>query len=239
MKKSVASLLLIVALLPLIYSGVLAETEADPPDQEEAVVEEERIHSDKWYAGHDYRNWIYDQNAVDNENSNLDEKIEFIVDGKVRKHPEKVYFYNNFDAVSFLAADTKLPIAFWVFSDDCRDCLYDIVDWGTDPEIVERSWNFINVYVDKKRDARRINTLRMMSTSRSVQFYLPGLRRLRAAEIRKNGDLVEAYDTILEHVQTLTEAELMEPPVPPSHVWDKKIRNRRDDQGQSGKGKTR
>ena len=40
-----------------------------------------------WQPGHDYRQWIYDQNKIGDRNSNLDPEIEFISNKRIRTHP--------------------------------------------------------------------------------------------------------------------------------------------------------
>ena len=173
-----------------------------------------------WWEGHRYRQWIYDQNFIDDQNSNLDQEIIILAEGKIRSHPERVYFYNDTGLAVRIAAETKWPLAFYVFDHTCTDCLYDLPNLYTDPQIVEASQDFINVYIELPRQHREAATLGIMKSGKTVQFFLPGLRRLRVVDSPEKEELLLVYDMMLTYIGKLNDEALMKPPRRP-HISSK------------------
>ena len=165
-----------------------------------------------WWDGMIYREWIRDMNSLSDDNGNLDENIYFVADGKVRAHPEKIYFYNDIDLAIQISAGTKMPLAFYVMDESCEDCLYLMTEVFMDPVIVEKSRGFVNVYVRFPYFKNRVSELRMMTSAPTVQFLLPGLRRLRALTRPGVENLSETYDLINKHIAGLTPEQMMERP---------------------------
>ncbi len=89
-----------------------------------------------WDLGHAYRQWIYDQNYINDENSNLDPAIVFVEDGGIRAHPERVYFYNEVSVAVQKAKDTGRALAFYLFDHTCSECLFILPQLYTQPEVV-------------------------------------------------------------------------------------------------------
>jgi len=163
-----------------------------------------------WYKGHEYRQWIYDQNRIGDKNSNLDPAIDFVADGRIRIHPDRVYFYDDIDLAIQIAKETGYPLAFYLFDHTCSTCLYRLPQVYSLPEIVEKSRNFVNVYVELPRYAERVNALGMMNSSLTVQFFLPSMRRLRVLDDADADNLLGTYDEILAYWSKLTEKERLD-----------------------------
>ncbi len=157
-----------------------------------------------WYKGHEYRQWIYDQNSISNKNSNLDPKISFIEEGRIRIHEDQVYFYDNIDLAIQIAHETVVPLAFYLFDHTCRTCLYQLPELYREPELVEASRDFINVYVELPRLSKRATSLGMMNSNLTVQFFLPSMRRLRVLDNAEKENLLETYGLMLDYVESLT-----------------------------------
>ncbi|MBC8366050.1 hypothetical protein H8E52_01435 [bacterium] len=157
-----------------------------------------------WYKGHEYRQWIYDQNSISNKNSNLDPKIGFLEEGRIRYHEDQVYFYDNIDLAIQIAHETGVPLAFYLFDHTCRTCLYRLPVLYRDAEVVEQSRKFINVYVELPRQQRQASQLGMMNASLTVQFFLPSMRRLRVLDDAEKDNLLETYRLMLNYVENLS-----------------------------------
>jgi len=157
-----------------------------------------------WYKGHEYRQWIYDQNSISNKNSNLDPKISFIQEGRIRVHEDQVYFYDNIDLSIQISRETGVPLAFYLFDHTCRTCLYRLPELYRFAEVVEASRNFINVYIELPRQAKRATQLGMMNSNLTVQFFLPSMRRLRVLDNAEKENLIETYGLMLNYVESLS-----------------------------------
>jgi hypothetical protein len=157
-----------------------------------------------WYKGHEYRQWIYDQNSISNKNSNLDPKISFIEEGRIRIHEDQVYFYDNIDLAIQISHETAVPLAFYLFDHTCRTCLYRLPELYRDADIVEASREYINVYVELPRLSKRVSRLGMMNSNLTVQFFLPSMRRLRVLDNAEKDNLLETYSLMLDYVESLS-----------------------------------
>ena len=172
--------------------------------------EKDAAHDSLWFQGHAYRQWMYDQNSIDDRSSNLDVKIEFIADGKLRIHQERAYFYTNIDIAIQIARDTNMPLAFYVFDHTCSNCLNQLPELYERPDVIEKSRHFVNVYIEIPRDNNLLLPLGIMSESMSVQFFTPGMRRMRALSGVRLDNLLLTYDLIIKHVETLSEENMQE-----------------------------
>ncbi|MCP4549131.1 MAG: hypothetical protein GY835_21980 [bacterium] len=214
MRHGLKTVLLSLTLISLLCSvTVLAKplTEAPPkPKNKDLTLKGTAERDSLWYEGHAYRQWIYDQNYIGDQNSNLDPEITFIEDGQIRVHPTRVYFYNDIDLATRIAADTHRLLAFYVFDHTCRDCLYELPVLYRKPEIVAKSQEFVNVYVTIPNDHQKAFPLGIMESSLTVQFFTPGLRRLRVVSSPDEDVLLDSYHTILEYSETLSREELMQ-----------------------------
>ncbi len=160
-----------------------------------------------WYKGHEYRQWIYDQNKIGDRNSNLDPKIDFIAEGRIRTHQDRVYFYDNIELGIQIAKETGFPLAFYLFDHTCRSCLYQLPENYGNPEVVEKSRQFVNVYVELPRLASRLASYGMMNSSLTVQFFLPSMRRLRVLDNATVETVLTTYDEMLKYWGSLTKEE--------------------------------
>jgi hypothetical protein len=165
-----------------------------------------------WWEGMFYREWIEDVNSVGDENENLDPEIFFIEDGNIRCYPSRVYFYNDIDLAIRIAAETKFPLAFHLMDHSCADCLYAMPGIYMNQEVIEKSRNFVNVYVHYPYKKDRIAELGMMTSASTVQFLLPGLRRLRVLTDPDSQKLLETFDLMLDYISKLSPEELIERP---------------------------
>ncbi len=165
-----------------------------------------------WWEGHRYRQWITDQNHLDDQNSNLDQEITFLADGLVRSHPERVYFYNSPTLAVRVAAESKWPLAVYVFDHTCQECLYELPSLYTIPEVVVASQQFVNLYIELPRQQKEAAQIGAMVSGRTVQFFLPGMRRLRVVDTPDHEELLETYELILGYISRLSKEELMTPP---------------------------
>ncbi len=154
--------------------------------------------------GHDYRRWMYDMNSISDRNSNLDPKMEFVADGRIRVHPERVYFYTNIDLAIQIARETGYPLAFYLFDHYCKTCIYRLVEVYENPEVVEASQDFINVYVELPRQATTVNQLGMMNSNLTAQFFLPSMRRMRVLDNADVESLLTTYPLMLDYWESLT-----------------------------------
>jgi hypothetical protein len=161
-----------------------------------------------WHEGHAYRQWIYDQNFIGDDNSNLDPEISFLADGKVRAHPTRVYFYNDMDVAFHKARETGMTVAFYVFDHTCSDCLFILPQLYRIPEVVEASKDFVNCYVELPRQQREAFDAGLMTSSLTVQFFLPGGRRMRVVSNPDDEKLLKNYDDIKAYVAKLDEDEI-------------------------------
>lgn len=164
-----------------------------------------------WTLGHQYRQWIYDQNYIDDTNSNLDPGIVFLED-RVRSHPERVYFYNDVYQAVNIARATGKGLAFYLFDHTCSECLFILPQMYTRPEVVEASKDFVNCYVELPRLKDDANAHGMMTSSLTVQFFLPGMRRLRVVDNPDLAKLLKSYDQMMAFIETLTDEEMMQAP---------------------------
>jgi hypothetical protein len=160
--------------------------------------------------GHEYRQWVYDQNKVGDQNSNLDQNIGFISNDRIRTHTERVYFYDQIELAIQISKETGYPLAFYLFDHTCRTCLYDLPELYTNPEVVEKSQKFINVYVELPRLEVYLSSYGMMNSGRTVQFFLPSMRRLRVLDSATVENLLETYDLMLNYVNSLTKEERLD-----------------------------
>jgi len=157
-----------------------------------------------YHRGHDYRQWIFDQNYIGDQNSNLDPEISFVADGRIRVHPERVYFYNNIDLAIQIAKETGYPLSFYLSDHTCKTCLYRLPEIFENPDVVEASRNFVNVFVDMAKEGQKVNALGMMHTSLTVQIFLPSLRRLRVIVDAEAEDVLKAFDATMAYCETLS-----------------------------------
>ena len=167
-------------------------------------------HDSLWYQGHAYRQWMYDQNSIGDENSNLDPELLFLRDGKVRAHPGRVYFYTNIDGAIQIARETRMPLAFYIFDHHCRDCLNQLPLIYEDPLVVEKSHGFVNVYIETPKRIKEIIPYGISGESLTAQFFTPGMRRLRMLSGVEKESLLEVYDLILNYVEKMDEEVLLE-----------------------------
>jgi len=165
-----------------------------------------------WTLGHGYRQWIFDQNYIDNENSNLDRGIVFLDDGRVRFHPDRVYFYNDISVAVDIARATGKGLAFYLFDHTCSECLFILPQLYTRPDVVEASKDFVNCYVELPRLKQEANGAGMMAASLTVQFFLPGMKRMRVVDNPDLAKLMQSYEQMGAYVAKLTDEERMSPP---------------------------
>jgi len=52
----------------------------------------------------------------------------------------------------------------------------------------------------------------MMTSSLTVQFFLPGMRRLRVVDNPDLAKLLKSYDQMMAFIETLTDEEMMQAP---------------------------
>jgi len=168
------------------------------------------VRDSSWYGGHAYRQWIYDQNSIGDDNSNLDPGISFIENGRIRIHTDKVYFYENLDLGMRIARETGFPIAFYLFDHTCSTCLDALDELYNDPEIVLKSRGYVNIYVELPRHSKRVGHLGLMNSSLTVQFCLPSMRPLRVVTSANKAELLEAYRLVHEYWRQLTPEERLD-----------------------------
>jgi hypothetical protein len=159
-----------------------------------------------WDEGHAYRQWIFDQNSIHDDNSNLDRGIEFIASGHLRRHPKQVYFYNDLDLAVRKAKDTGRPIAFYVFDHTCSDCLFILPQLYRRPAVVAASQDFVNCYVELPLLQREATKHGLMASQLTVQFFLPGMRRMRVVDNPDEKKLLQSYAEMKAYVDKLDEA---------------------------------
>ena len=165
-----------------------------------------------FYVGHGYRQWIYDQNFIANDNSNLDPGIVFLDDGRIRSHPDRVYFYNEIVEAVDLARATGKGLAFYLFDHTCSECLFILPQLYGRPDVVEASKDFVNCYVELPRLKREATGAGMTSASLTVQFFLPGMRRLRVVDNPDLAKLMKSYEQMTAYIETLTDDQMMAEP---------------------------
>lgn len=165
-----------------------------------------------WALGHAYRQWIYDQNYLADDNSNLDPEVVFLDDGKLRSHAERVYFYDDVTTAIERAKASRRGLAFYLFDHTCAECLFILPQLYTRPEVVEASKDFVNCYVELPRLHNDAYNHGMMTSSLTVQFFLPGMRRVRVVDNPDEAKLIQSYREILSYIDKLDpEALLAEP----------------------------
>ncbi|MDP6796909.1 MAG: hypothetical protein QGG33_03705, partial [Candidatus Krumholzibacteria bacterium] len=130
-------------------------------------------------------------------------------------HSGRVYFYDNLDLAMQLGRETGFPIAFYIFDHQCQTCLYRLGELYFDPTIVAKSRKFINVYVEVPKMRPRLSKLGISNSNLTVQFFLPGMRRLRVLDDAEKENLSHTYDLIFEKYHSLSPEERMKPPRPP------------------------
>jgi hypothetical protein len=165
-----------------------------------------------WNLAHAYRQWIYDQNYISDENSNLDPSIVFVADGGIRSHPDRVYFYNEISIAIQKAKDTGRALAFYLFDHTCAECLFILPQLYTQPEVVEASKDFVNCYVELPRQKSEADGTGMMSSSLTVQYFTPGLRRLRVVDSPDQAKLMKSYSDMLAYYEKLSDEERRQEP---------------------------
>ena len=77
---------------------------------------------------------------------------------------------------------------------------------------MEASKDFVNCYVELPRQKKEADNAGMMSSSLTVQFFTPGLRRLRVVDNPDETKLMGAYRTMLSYYEKLEEDERMQAP---------------------------
>jgi len=214
--------------IPVLILACLLAPAAATAEDAKPRLKGTAVRDSLWYAGHQYRQWIYDQNYIGDTNSNLDPDIGFIADGRIRTHPEKVYFYDDLDLALRIAIETQTPLALYLFDHTCRDCLYRLPELYTDSTVVAASLDFVNVYVEIPKEHKRCLQMGIMESSLTVQFFLPGLRRLRVVDDPDRELLLETYGIIRDYVAGLTEEEMMKAPRRPSITRPARSAPRRD-----------
>lgn len=165
-----------------------------------------------WEEGHAYRQWVFDQNAIGDENSNLDPKIKLIAGGHLRTHERQVYFYNDIATAVRKAKDTGRPLAFHVFDHTCADCLFLLPQLYRLPAVVAASRDFVNCYIELPRQTREATASGIMTSQLTVQFFLPGMRRLRVAELRDEQSLLRNFAEMKSYCAKLSDAEKLAEP---------------------------
>lgn len=165
-----------------------------------------------WEEGHAYRQWVFDQNTINDDNSNLDREIKLIAGGHLRSHPSRVYFYNEIATAVRKAKDTGRPLAFYVFDHTCADCLFILPQLYRRPAVVAASQDFVNCYVELPRQQREATDAGLMASQLTVQFFLPGMRRLRVVDNPDEKTLLRNYTEMKAYVDKLDdEAKFAEP----------------------------
>lgn len=165
-----------------------------------------------WALGHAYRQWTFDQNSISDDNSNLDAGIVFLDEGRVRSHPERVYFYNDIPTAFRKARETGKGLVFYLFDHTCSECLFILPQLYTLPEVVEASKDFVNCYVELPLLSRDATANGLMASSLTVQFFLPGGRRLRVLDSPDLAKLMESYGQMNKYIGGLDEETLMAEP---------------------------
>ncbi len=165
-----------------------------------------------WDVAHAYRQWIYDQNFIADDNSNLDPEIVLLADGGIRSHPDRVYFYNEISVAIQKAKDTGRAIAFYLFDHTCTECLFILPQMYTLPEVVEASKDYVNCYVELPRQKKEADGTGIMSSSLTVQFFTPGLRRMRVVDNPDLAKLVKSFADITAYYEKLGAKEKIQPP---------------------------
>ncbi|MCB1161543.1 MAG: hypothetical protein R3C71_01225 [Candidatus Krumholzibacteriia bacterium] len=203
---------LLIAATAVLLAGALVP---DGPTSAREILDNDTVGAARdslWQEGHNYRQWIYDQNFIGDDNANLDPEISFLADGRVRTHPSRVYFYDDLDVAFRKAKDTGLPLAFYIFDHTCSDCLFVLPQLYRIPEVVEASKDFVNCYVELPRQRREAMDAGLMTSSLTVQFFLPGGRRLRVVTSPDDEKLLKSYADIKAYVADLAEDELYQEP---------------------------
>jgi hypothetical protein len=159
-----------------------------------------------WDEGHAYRQWIFDQNSVNDDNANLDREIKFTANGHLRRHPTRVYFYNEISTAVRKAKDTGRPLAFYVFDHTCSDCLFILPQLYRRPAVVNASQDFVNCYVELPRQQREATEHGLMASQLTVQFFLPGMRRLRVVDNPDEQKLLQSYAEMKAYCAKLDDA---------------------------------
>lgn len=165
-----------------------------------------------WEEGHAYRQWVFDQNSIADDNSNLDPKIKLIAGGHLRSHEGQVYFYNDIATAVRKAKDTGRPLAFHVFDHTCADCLFLLPQLYRLPAVVAASRDFVNCYIELPRQAREASENGIMASQLTVQFFLPGMRRLRVAELGDEKTLLRNYAEMKAYCAKLSDVEKLAEP---------------------------
>jgi hypothetical protein len=160
-----------------------------------------------WDEGHAYRQWIFDQNSINDDNANLDRAIKFTANGHLRRHPTRVYFYNDLNTAVRKAKDTGRPIAFYVFDHTCSDCLFILPQLYRRPAVVAASQDFVNCYVELPIQQREATEHGLMASQLTVQFFLPGMRRLRVVDSPDEKKLLQNYAEMKAYVDKLSDAD--------------------------------
>lgn len=201
---------LILLLLILAVSASAEESGFEAKDYVEGYIASTTtgaVRDSVWTVAHAYRQWIYDQNFISDENSNLDPEIVFVADGGIRSHPERVYFYNEVAIAVQKAKDTGRALAFYVFDHTCTECLFILPQLYTQPDIVESSKDFVNCYIELPRQTKEANSAGLMSSSLTVQFFTPGQRRLRVVDNPDHAKLAKSFKDIQAYYESLSEEE--------------------------------
>lgn len=194
-------------LVGLVLLGGLLLTAAIPQAKDILTGKELGAARDSlWDEGHAYRQWIFDQNSIDDDNANLDREIKFTVNGHLRRHATRVYFYNEIATAVRKAKDTGLPLAFYVFDHTCSDCLFVLPQLYRRPAVVAASQDFVNCYVELPRQGREATEHGLMASQLTVQFFLPGMRRLRVVDNPDEKKLLLNYAEIKAHCAKLDDA---------------------------------
>lgn len=181
-------------LATLAFLAALLLAAAAAPAQEIRLGKELGAARDSlWDEGHKYRQWIYDQNSINDDNSNLDREISFLANGHLRRHATRVYFYNDIATAMRKAKDTGRPLAFYVFDHTCSDCLFLLPQLYRRPAVVKASQDFVNCYVELPRQQREASEHGLMASQLTVQFFLPGMRRLRVVSDPDEKTLLASY----------------------------------------------
>lgn len=165
-----------------------------------------------WEEGHGYRQWVFDQNSITDDNSNLDPKIKLIAGGHLRSHASQVYFYNDISTAVRKAKDTGRPLAFHVFDHTCADCLFILPQLYRRPAVVAASRDFVNCYIELPRQTHEAAEVGIMTSQLTVQFFLPGMRRLRVAEIADEKSLLRQYEEMKAYCAKLSDDEKLAAP---------------------------
>ncbi|MBM4118511.1 hypothetical protein FJ251_12395 [bacterium] len=165
-----------------------------------------------WDEGHRYRQWIYEQNLVADGDAKLDPKIKLTAGGKLRSHGGQVYFYNDIAAAVRVARETGRPLAFHVFDHTCADCLFILPQLYRRPAVVAASRDFVNCYVELPRQAREASDSGLTASQLTVQFFLPGMRRLRVTDLSDEKTLLGSFAEMKAYCGKLSDAEKMAEP---------------------------